>query len=52
MPRAERDAGDDQPDGAAAQPDVEPVQQEGALDFLAHASGHHHDQREQPGVAR
>ena len=39
MSGAERDAADDDADGAAAQPDVETVQHEGALDLLAHAAG-------------
>ena len=40
------------PTVAAAEPDLEAVQQERALDFLAHAAGDDHDEREQPRVAR
>lgn len=52
MPRAERDAADDEAHRAAAQPDVEPVQHECALDFLAHAAGHDDNEREPPRIAR
>ena len=40
------------PTDAAAQPDLEAMQQERALNLLADASGHEHDEREQPRVAR
>ena len=42
----------DHADDRAAQPHVEAVEQERALDFLAHAAGGEHHEREQPRVAR
>ena len=50
--RAECDARDDQPDDAAAQPDLEAVQEKRALNLFAHAAGDEHDEREEPRVAR
>ena len=52
MPRAKRNAGDNDPHGRSPEPGVEAVQQERALDFFADAAGHDHDEREQPGVSR
>ena len=52
MAGAERHAGDDHADRAAAQPDLEAMQQERALNLFADAAGHEHDEREQPRVAR
>ena len=52
MPGAEADARHRQPDDRAAEPHLEPVQQERALDLLAQAARHQHDEREEPRVAR
>src|SRR5580765_3092035 len=52
MTGAERDARDDESHRPAAEPHVEPMQQERALDFLAHAAGDEDHEGEQPRVAR
>src|SRR5258707_570750 len=51
MTRAKRRAGDDNADDSAAEPSLEAMQQERALNFFADTAGHHHHQRKQPGVA-
>src|SRR5206468_11593910 len=52
VPGAERDARDEHTEGTAAEPDIEAVQQERALNLLAHAARDRHDDGEERRLAR
>src|SRR6185369_8745905 len=52
MTGAKRDARDDDPGGAAAEPHFEAVQRECPLQFFADAAGDDHHQRKQRRIAR